>query len=337
MQPIPQQASEELQFLERRRNILERLILVARSIETLKKSLENLLNPGSDEEAQKPEILASLEALGRKVRNLSDADVQLRLSNLDERVKSKFRIIGPLIDTLSDEAANTDALEGAQEHIEEFKRQAQTALTLRVLMQRRGRPVSRLDLPLNRQSLLEKLKQLASREQQARKRVVSEVYSLTADIEQLLAKPDLLDTMRALLQQVLEGLKENLQHLLAGKSIQHLPLEMDSIDVGAPMRFNVPLPVVEEDVATDIVEAAPVIPHRHDTTAPESDTAVASASVTTPSTSDKATTGKPPSAAAEPALPVRRIGFWRAVKEWIFSPWEVTWKDVRNRPDDRDT
>lgn len=143
--------------------------------------------------------------------------------------------------------------------------------------------------------------------------------------------------MRALLQQVLEGLKENLQHLLAGKSIQHLPLEMDSIDVGAPMRFNVPLPVVEEDVATDIVEAAPVIPHRHDTTAPESDTAVASASVTTPSTSDKATTGKPPSAAAEPALPVRRIGFWRAVKEWIFSPWEVTWKDVRNRPDDRDT
>lgn len=84
-------ATRELQQLERRRRLLERLIVIARSFETLKRSLESLMHQGEVQSEPRPELLASLDARGRKELNMSDAEVKLRLDNLDTRLNAQFR------------------------------------------------------------------------------------------------------------------------------------------------------------------------------------------------------------------------------------------------------
>lgn len=287
-------AARRLQQLERRRDLLERLIFIAGSLETLRQGLENLV-----ELTGEPQPLAHIntfEALDPKLQALESPDIQLRLSQLDRELQAQSSQVRTLLESLEDPRLDQQAsLEQARSLIESFHRCARTALTLRSLLRHRGQAVDELQLPYERETLLRQLKGLATQEQAARQQVVEEIEALALALDRLLANAGLQPTMQALLGQLRAGLTENLSHLLNGGSIEHLPLAVESIEF-QPVQTSIDLPLPEVAELPQPPNAAAEAPATHDQ--------------------------------AVPTEPSPEGGFWKRCQLWISSPWHVRWKDI---------
>ncbi|MES2821771.1 MAG: hypothetical protein V4812_22590 [Pseudomonadota bacterium] len=302
-------AVRTLQHLETRRCLLERLIVIAHSLEVLKHSLESLIDPLDDSEPP-PDVAATFAALDHKLRNMADAEVSLRLKNLDSQLKLQFQQLQPLLEQLeNDDSDHETLLMQARDLIERFHRYAKTALALRLLLRCRGLAVEDLQLPYQRRDLLRQIRGLASQEQVVRRQVIDQMQAMAEDLDGLLASPALHPALRAQLGELRAGLDENLAHLLAGHSIEDLPLAVEPIDFDAAQVF------IQQPL-----ESAPQPPSAPlDTAGPGAyGAARASQSVQ----------------AAAPSGGHPR-GFWRGLWLWLTTPFGVTWKEIRKgkKPD----
>lgn len=302
-QPIGDTASTRaLQQLEESRLFLQQLVRVAGLIEGLKQSLEDMLAQGAVNTDEQPYIARLIEGLGRKVRNRSDAEVKLSLEKLDQRLRTQFRKLAPLIDEIPEDggALEGDLLTTAAADIEALKRLAQTALALRGLLMRRGLVVPEFRLPLDRHRLQQRLRNVACQEQFVRQAVIKQVRQLGVEIRHLLNQENLSDAIRALLEQMQEGLRANLEHLKAGHGVAALPLAMEEVSFLEPPGEAPPLPSNESRSLAPGAAAAQ--PERSTPTPAENGTL------------DEA--GQPP-------------GWWLSLRLWVSSPWNVTWRDIR--------
>lgn len=286
-------AARRLQQLERRRDLLERLIFIAGSLETLRQGLENLVQLTGEPPAH---MSSAFEALDPKLLALETAEVQLRLIQLDRELRTQFSQVWGLLEQLEDARLDQQVqLEQARSLIESFHRCARTALALRWLLRQRDQAVDELQLPYERETLLRQLKGLAAQEQAARQQVIEEIEAMARELDRLLDKPGLQPAMQALLGQLRAGLTENLCHLLNGGSIEQLPLAVESIEF-KPVQTSIDLPLPEVAELPQPPNAAAEDPATHDQ--------------------------------AAPTEPSPEGGFWQRCRLWISSPWHVRWKDI---------
>ncbi|MFE8070388.1 hypothetical protein QQM79_04960 [Marinobacteraceae bacterium S3BR75-40.1] len=296
-----------LHYLEERRHFLERLVAAAGTIEALKHSMENMLDQGSRDGGESPHMARFIESLGRKVRNLSDAEVRLRLEKLDRRLRRLFKTLTPIIEHIcaGDTAIEDMPLAAAEDDVGTLKRVAQTALALRGLLARRGIEVPDLRLPLDRGKLKAQLSTISHEEQGARRSVIQQVRALGGELRQMLARDDLPQSMVALLEQMMAGLRENLAHLKAGKSVLELPLDIESVSFLETPAPSGSTPITSSEANAEAgTEPAALSPYQ----APES-------------------TAINDGAEVPPAGP--RPNLFKAFRIWISSPWNVTWQDIR--------
>ncbi|MET1077783.1 MAG: hypothetical protein ABWY06_07160 [Pseudomonas sp.] len=288
----PALTARMLQQLERRRVLLERLIFIAGSLETLKSGLESLVDLTGDPTSATP-MNVTVEALDRKLLAMEGPEIRLRLVNLDRELQSQFAQVQLLLEQL--EQGETDQqvqLEHARYLIDAFHRCARTALALRWLLRQRGQVVDELQLPYERENLLRQLKGLTTQERAARHQVIGEIQDLAYDLDRLLNDPGLRPPMHELLGQLRVGLADNLLHLFNGGSVEHLPLSVELIDFSQAQTL-VQLPLLEVTEMPDSIEPAAVEP-------------------------------APP---VEPEHPP--LGFGQRLRLWLSTPWQVGWKDIR--------
>ncbi|MDX1456577.1 MAG: hypothetical protein R3276_03255 [Marinobacter sp.] len=295
-----------LEQLEQSRQILQRLIRVARLIESLKHSLEHMLAQDSVTAEEDPQMARLIEGLGQKILHLSDDEVALRLEKLDQQLRTLFNKLAPLIDEV--QAAQTPVselpLSEAVQDIGDLKRSARTALAMRGLLAQRGAEVPDFRLPLDRNQLQQKLETITDEEQSARRQVVDHVLELDGEIRHLLNHGNLPDSMKDLLKQMLDGLQENLDHLEAGQSVSDLPLPVEAVAFLEPKQSAAPV----QPAAIANADAGAEQPAARHTSAP----------------------------AAEPTEPPgqegsqTRPGLFRSIRLWIQSPWNVRWRDIRS-------
>lgn len=300
--PSPLTPTRALQQLEQRRHILERLVAAARTIEALKHSMAHMLAQGDGPSSQTPHLSRFIEALGQKVRNLSDAEVQLRLNKLDRRQRELLAQLQPLIEQIqtADTALEELPLASAEETIGTFRRLAQTGLALRGLLARRGLKVPELRLPFDQEQLQRQLQAINGEEQKARRSVIRQVREIGGEIRQLLDRQDLPPHMHKLLEEMLQGLQANLAHLKAGKSVLDLPLDIE---------------------ATAFIEPAPGAVEAKEHAAWDAEPTPAGATTRAgPAGASRIQEAQPPG--KPPSLP-------RAVWLWVCSPWDVSWRDIR--------
>ncbi|BES70583.1 hypothetical protein RE428_16010 [Marinobacter nanhaiticus D15-8W] len=273
------------------------------SIEGLKRGIEDMLAQGEPAADSDPEATQFIEGLGRKVRNMSDAEVALRLEKLDLRMHGLFSRMMPLIEWISAGEARVDdrMLAEASNDIDALKRMSRTALALRGMLARRGLSIPAFRLPLDRAKLQKKLFAIAREEQQARREVIQQVRAMGNDVRMLLERTDLSAAMRQLLEQLQTGLLANLEHLRAGHGVAELPLPIETAD------FGIALP--EADQASSEEDEPVVVKPTSSSTV----TGGSQAPVEATPDSDK------------PSLP----GMFRSVWLWFKSPWEVSWRDIR--------
>lgn len=295
-------STQTLQQLEESRHFLQQLVQVAGVIEGLKLSLEHMLADGLDDTELEPYMARLVERLRNKVRGVSDQDLMLSLEKLDRRLRAAFVKLSPFIGQVEsgEDLVETLSLTTAVADVASFKRQAQTVLAMRGVLTHRGLAVPEFRLPLDRDSLVEQLHAVIRQEQSARRAVVLHIRSLGGEIQQMLKRTDLPQSMHDLMQQLLLGLRENMEHLKAGRSISDLPLAIEAVS---------------------FVEAPPQ---------PERSTEVAIGTSVAEEVSD-ATSNSVLATASEPTDRAERPpSLLRAVWLWIGSPWQVSWHDVRS-------
>jgi len=295
--------SQEISGLGAGRDALQRLLGLTLSLETLRVGLQSSLQLGKPQVALSNDAIQLYLALGKKIRNLSDRDIRIRLSGLDLRVKSSLEDILPLIETFTIALTNsqhTRDISAMIDKIETLARLSRTAVTLRVLLHKRGLESPVLQLSVPNSVIQEKLGLVEQQERKQRQKAEQAIKEIEADLNRLLITGHQSAPIREILTTAMNDMERNRAHLQAGLSIEALPVSIEHINfsIEPDLESNiVPKPIAEDREETNRTHVANAEPNA----APEQETG---------------------------PHPKRR--FWRGLFVWLSSPWHVRWRDIKD-------
>lgn len=226
-------STDDLRALAAKKVGLIRLIQVARGIERLQKGLEAVVLTGKTSAGISKHVIRFYEQLSEHIRTAPTDRLRSDIEKLDRTIADN---IGTILDIAS---RSTDSLEerpvaaprkeSQQDLIrmlDDFRRRAQTAVSLRVILKERGMSVPPLNLAALEQQIQANLERLNTQEQEYKARIESHILDMQADILLLLENPSHPPTIREELVSIQQGLETDLRHLRSGRPIDQLPFSV---------------------------------------------------------------------------------------------------------------
>ncbi|MBI5462223.1 MAG: hypothetical protein HY941_08580 [Gammaproteobacteria bacterium] len=254
-------STDELRALAGKKVGLVQLIRVAQAIERLQKGLEAVVLMGKPSSGIPKHAIRFYEQLSDHIRS---APTDKILSDVDKLDQSIAANIDAILDIASrsteslEERRTTSARQGEPRSLtkmlDDFRRRAQTAVSLRVLLKERGVPVPPLNLAELEQLVQVNLKRLDSQEKEYKTRIETHIVEMQSDIALILENPHYPEAIRAELKTIQQGLVADLRHLHSGKGLDQLPFSIVKLGVDESREHTEP--------ATPLPE-----PQQHDTSA----------------------------------------------------------------------
>ncbi len=135
--------------------------------------------------------------------------------------------------------------------INDFRRSSKTALAMRLLLGEQGHITQPIRLPVAPLELRERVSNMATKEQEVRVKVEGEIIAIRDDSEKLLQTPGLPEPIKAMLNQTVAQMQDNLQHVRSGKGFDALPHPMEILEGSEAQEVeelveSIPLMEVEE-------------------------------------------------------------------------------------------
>lgn len=237
-------STQALRTAQDRRSALETVFRVAQSVERLQAGLQ-AANMMAGSAFQIPKHVAKFySGLEKRTRELDNAAVEQMLGELEHQVQAELAQILEMTGTsegaplhLPDEGApevSTRELEEISELVFGFRRKAQTAVVLRLVLRERGVHTEALELPVDANALQLHIDRLAREEQRCRERLQGDIRTLMSELEQLSRSPELPEALREQLDQSGKELAENLQHLVRGRTLESLPHSFETVTMEEP-------------------------------------------------------------------------------------------------------
>jgi hypothetical protein len=297
--------AEALQLLHERRTALERAVRIAASVERMHHSLQAAMLMGKPAANIPQKMIDSLDRLDDTVKLMPSAKLKVILSHLEKEVQKRFSMIMEL--AKMDEAQLIDAEFEPGEDIEKvlltYRKKAQTAVAVKVLLHSRGEITKPMPLPVPVADIRQQLGKLNEREQVCRKEVRNEIVVLIQETDHILTRSDLPEGMREIILATRQDFTLNLQHLDAGGTIITMPVGLEIVSMG------------DEHAAESSTE--PQTPTAQEPTADEP-----------PATTQDAS-------ATEATSKGRRPGMIYKLRRWVTTPFDVTWKDIEKELDEK--
>jgi hypothetical protein len=225
-----QDLKQDVSALERKRRTLEQIGDIIRAIETMQESLNAVLVMGVASKDLPEEALDFSSSLSRSRSNLPINRIKDYYANLEIIVKKQLnRILNYSdIDFSSDEdvefitlSSEADA-QSPVELLHAFKRTAQTAVSLRVLLCKRGVATPASVLPATAEVLQQHLTHLNQQEEIQRGRIKHQIKEMQADIVRMIENPGCPDAMKVMLRDMAGNLDKDLQLLVRGERMDRL-------------------------------------------------------------------------------------------------------------------
>lgn len=259
--------AEELQALRERRRALERLVRVAQVIERLHRGLEAALLLGQTPRELAHKAQGFLRHLDQQTLIQPTRDLQTALGSLDREVQAALaRIMAfargerELGERIAAEVQPSAELGEVFALLGRFRRSAQTAVALRLLLRDRGVSIAPVRLEIAREEIQAQILVLKEREGICRTLVRDEIAHLQSSLEGLLADDRLAEGARTMLRSVLDDLNRNLAHLEAGGSVDELPVAVEVIELAEAL--PAPVPVQPAGVSPPSPAPGPATPRR---------------------------------------------------------------------------
>ncbi len=230
--------SEELRIIEEKRGTLEEAVRIALSIEQMHKGLSAALVMGTETARFPPETLALVDELSDEIRAAPDARLKEALAALEKIVTGKLERMLELAAMAESELLGAD-LGVIGRLLEDYRKKAQTAVALRVLLGQRGHRTEPVGLGTATERLRQRIEQLDERERHCRARVRRELTELAEESERILRRDDLPEAMRRVVEASLEDVRANIAHLDGGAPMRTLPVAVEIVEMEGGTISNV--------------------------------------------------------------------------------------------------
>lgn len=224
-------SSTDLKILEDKREALEQAVKIALHIERLHGSLEATLLMGRPTSELPEDALATLEELEGSVKSQPIDRLKESLAALEKVVQSRLSQILK-ISEMDAEALIASGAGEVETLLRDYRKQAQTAVALRILLHSRGVATAPTELHVPVEQIRARLTVVEQKERAYRRIIKTEIVAMITETGRMLANDGLSPTMRHFLVASNEDLQRNLEHLDSGKKITSMPVAIEIIEMG---------------------------------------------------------------------------------------------------------
>jgi hypothetical protein len=253
----PEKATHALQAdissLESKRQILKQIVDITRAIESMQDSLNAVLVLGVDSKNIPEDALNLYSSLSDSLRNLPVSKIKQYFNNLELIVKGQLDKILHYSGLDYSDDGNIEFISLSSDESEvnpfdllaEFKRTAQTAVSLRVLLRKRGVATPGSPVPVSPSIIKQQLQHLETQESQQRTKAKEKILEMRDDVKGMLDNPHYPEGMKQVLRGVVANLDRDIKLLEKGVSIEKLSFVMETEDVLSVEEPNIELEEIE--------------------------------------------------------------------------------------------
>ncbi|MES9830671.1 MAG: hypothetical protein ABW139_00365 [Candidatus Thiodiazotropha sp. DIVDIV] len=237
--PLNESMQDDIAKLEGKRKILQQIVEITNAIEGMQESLNAVLVLGVPSKDLPESALNLFSSLSESLRNLPVKQIQGYFNNLETLIKSQLEKILHYsgLDYSQDENIEFISLSSDDEEpnpldlLDEFKRTSQTAVSMRVLLRKRGVPTPGSPVPVSPEVIKNQIGELDKQEKQQRDKAGQKIDEMKADVESMLANPVYPDEMKEILKGVISNLDKDKQLLTSGASLNKLSFVTESEEI----------------------------------------------------------------------------------------------------------
>jgi len=304
-------ASDTIQQITDQRQALESLIRIAQSVHNQQSALSELALAARPSQDFPAKVLSYFAAVEKRLGDIPVPDILKKIETIEavtEQDLSKIIYLATLdVNQLRAEQIQSPQLENIDvayfaDAIGDFKRRTQTALAMRVLLNKRGVSIQPFKIPISQEKLSQEIQALKEKEVRCVTQIKQEINQIITNTEELLSQQSLSEAIKKSLLEVILGMKVNLNHLDAGGLVTEIPNTFEIVTL----------------------ESAPINDINEAKEAESNMSAVADQDE-----EEKESANKPISNATAQAPNKRKPrSYWWIFKRWILSPWKTTWRSL---------
>ncbi len=233
--------SQELRALRNKKETLQNVIKITRALTRLHQGLQAVLLLGRSASKVPKHAVRFYDALSLEVKQLPSNTLQQDLKAVDRLVRQDFDNIlaiaedneahfpgaAKLSSASAGEAGGQDRI---HKLLDEFRRRAQTAVCLRVILRERGIATLPLVLPVPEVKLQKQIDVLERKETRYKTKIRTDVMAMKNDVDVLLKNTAFPEAIRQELKQTQLGLQKDIEHIDAGRDLDDLPFPIESVE-----------------------------------------------------------------------------------------------------------
>ena len=243
--------SNELKALEKKKSALEKVMKIARAVEQLRYGLEAVVLLGKPSAGISPQALHIFEALSDKIRIQPTKKIQECVQKLDTVIANNLNAIIELArpenhaELHEQVTADDDLAEQITKLIQDYRKNSQTAVALRVELRERGIRTTPANWSVNIDSVRAQITQLSIQETDYREKIKTNIVSLQHDALIVVNNNDQPQATREAAEHMHHMLQKDLDHLNAGKDIESMPYFVEVVE----LKDSIPAPHPDEQIA----------------------------------------------------------------------------------------
>jgi hypothetical protein len=229
--------SDEIKALQHKKDALEKVMKIARAVEQLRYSLEAVVLLGKPTGSVSKQFFHVYESLSEKIRIQPTKKIQQSIERLDGVIASHLNTIMEIArpenyQALQEQITADEALgNNIDQLVREYRKNAQTAVALRVALRERGVPTSPIKWAIKNDVIQTQIAQIKNKESHYRKKVKTEIINLQADARLVANNPNLPRETRDSAAHMHDMLQRDLDHINAGKDIASMPFFVEVVEL----------------------------------------------------------------------------------------------------------
>lgn len=293
-------SADELLLIAEQRHALEDVVKISLAVTRLQNGLQAVLELGKPTNQISKAYLQKFDVIRNSISAQPTDKLETSLVFLNDYIQKDIAEVMHIVDRAERalDAHDTSSInqqaihEDIHTRLDDFKRKSQTAIVIRILLRERGISTTAIEVEVSEEQLVEKIAELDSKEKACRQRIHTEINLMNRYVDNILGMEDIADAVKEEMQLIKQSLLLNLDHLLAGKQLEDLPIVFEIVEMGSEEDHR--LAFTPTSLPREAPEATAVPKQTHQPTAQ---------------------TGK-------------RRGFFSKLWEWSTTPTSVSWKDI---------
>ncbi len=293
-----------IESIKDKRRLLKQVVMISRATERMQDSLKSVLILGQPSTSIPKGLLKYYHVLSNKIKQKPTEKISWYLKKLEELIQRNLDgiISITMLDydvSMSGQMSGQDEegyTDDAMNLLNEFKRQSQTAVALKILLQQRGVQTSGTSIKIPIREIEGHIRRLEIREEIQRKQIKTHIKEMQEDLGYMLNSDQYSDEMKKVFRKVMANLEDDLNAIDQGTRIDQLSLSFEVVETGEKERCG------QDEAQQEIVSET-------EEYLEEFDQGELADAVT------------------------KRMGFFRTLLKWLNTPWSVSWEDVKRGKD----